>query len=91
MAQGFLGMSTQQARTYAGRIDTDARSVRDLVNQVGRMVGEVAWFGHNADLFRADWEQRLRPMLTMLADELEQSGHTLQRHAAAQEHVSNGH
>lgn len=85
----MLGMAPAQAYAFAARMTTDAQSMRDLVTQIAQMVTDVAWFGHNAEVFRRDWESRLRPQLLAIVDELERTAQALRRHAAAQEQLSN--
>ena len=89
MNNGLLGLAPEQAYAFAGRISADARSMQDLVGQVTRMVTQVAWFGHNADLFRGDWEGRLSAQLVAVVEELDRTAQTLRRLADAQVQLSN--
>jgi uncharacterized protein YukE len=89
MSGGMLGMAPAQADAFAGRIAGDAVAMRDLLRQIASMVTEVAWFGHNADLFREDWEGRLQPQLVAVVEELDRTAQNLRRLAAAQTQLSN--
>jgi uncharacterized protein YukE len=85
---GMLGMDPYQAQDYSNKMSSSASEFRELINVISQMVGNVAWYGHNANQFKEDWNSSIMNEVHGVVEALESKASQLGNYALQQLHIS---
>jgi len=82
------GADTAQLRTLATTVRDQTQTLETARTQVDGLIDDLAWFGPNAEEFRAEWTATHRAGISAAIDTLTQAGDALDRNADAQDETS---
>jgi uncharacterized protein YukE len=85
---GFLGMDIQAVRSLATQLQAKADEIDAIANALSSHLNNVQWVGHDADVFRNDWQTTHRTQLSTVASALRDASHVASANATQQEQTS---
>lgn len=89
MASGLKGMNIEQGRALAKACHTDADQITQLTSKLTQQLHSTEWLGHDADMFRNQWQSEYSTALKKVAHALVEASQHLNKEADAQEQASN--
>lgn len=84
----FKGADTDQLRSLANKLNSEATNITNIVSQLTNAVNSVEWKGADATRFKSEWQSTHAPALKKVAGVLTTASTTAKKNASEQDSAS---